>query len=163
MQHFGFQWIIKVIAAHRQRRGGVYPHPRCCGAATLSGLKMRKRKNKYSSFYLDFSPKSNTFATAINIWLSHGVMVALQFLVLSVVVRVRLGQRFILPTAWFISGWPFYFSNRSNLGLFAFRSSLFQYNAVVEFLWLFIKKITKSGLKKDLTWVILLAWVLGRG
>ena len=28
MQHCGYQWIIKMLAAPRRRRGGVYPHPR---------------------------------------------------------------------------------------------------------------------------------------
>ena len=33
VQHFDFQWIINVISA-LGHRGGVYPHPRSCGAFT---------------------------------------------------------------------------------------------------------------------------------
>jgi hypothetical protein len=48
--------------------------------------------------------KSSIFATAS---LSYGVMVALQFLVLSVVVRIRLGQQRTAPCIREINTWRF--------------------------------------------------------
>ena len=35
VQHFVYQWIIKVIVALDHRRGGVYPRPRSCGVFAL--------------------------------------------------------------------------------------------------------------------------------